>query len=239
RMDNLLRAIDPRLPPGEITIASGAKPLPKKVPIGDLFTEGRAVGTIFLGLILYFGFATTTVIVLQTPTLFRQAGVPLATSAFLVAMYSVVATIGMAVAGLMLQRFGPLRAIFAPFVGGAILVAGLGYVASSPFAAGAVMMMLGLTVSLATSGAIALTAASYPTAMRSAAAGWVMSLGRLGQVCSPLVIGAMLYYGLPPGRILSVMALAPLGAGLCALMRAKSGPARVANDGTLESKNPA
>jgi AAHS family 4-hydroxybenzoate transporter-like MFS transporter len=238
---NLVRAIDPNLPPGEIEIASGGHSAPKKVPLGDLFTDGRAAGTILLGLVLYFGFATTTVIVLQTPTLFRQAGVPLETSAFLVAAYSIVATIGMAIAGFMLQRFGAVRAIFAPFVAGAILVAGLGFVASSPFAAGAVMMMLGLTVSLATSGGIALTAASYPTAMRSAAAGWVMSLGRFGQVCSPLVIGLMLHYGLPPGRILSVMALAPLGAGLCALARAKlkSGPARVAADGALESKNPA
>jgi AAHS family 4-hydroxybenzoate transporter-like MFS transporter len=224
----LVRALEVKLPSGDIEIASNAQ-AKKKVPIGDLFVEGRAPKTILLGLILYFGFATTTVIVLQTPTLFRQAGVPLATSAFLVGMYSIVATFGMAIAGYLLQRFGAMRALVGPFAGGAVLVAGLGFVAGLPIAAGAVMALLGLTVSLGTSGAIAWTAASYPTAMRSAAAGWVMFLGRLGQVCSPLVIGLMLALAWPPGRILAVMAAAPLFAAFCTLLNSKlAGRAKVA-----------
>ncbi len=233
----LARQLDVRLPPGAIEIATSGHAAPRKVPIGDLFADGRAAGTILLGLILYFGFATTTVIVLQTPTLLRQAGVPLETSAFLVGMYSIVATFGMAIAGFLLQRLGAVRALVAPFAGGAVLVAGLGFVAASPIAAGAVMALLGLTVSLGTSGGIAWTAASYPTAMRSAAAGWVMFLGRLGQVCSPLVIGLMLHYGWPPGRILAFMAAAPLLAGICVLLNSKvsSDRAKVVSDTVVES----
>jgi len=37
--------------------------------LADLFTNGRAAGTVLLGLILFLAFATTTVIVLQVPTL--------------------------------------------------------------------------------------------------------------------------------------------------------------------------
>src|SRR5262249_3161407 len=143
----LLRALEAKLPAGDIEFATTAQ-TKTKVPISDLFAEGRATRTILLGLILYFGFATTTVIVLQTPTLFRQAGVPLATSAFLVGMYSIVATFGMAIAGYLLQRFGAMRALVAPFAGGAVLVAGLGFVAASPVAAGTVMALLGLTASV-------------------------------------------------------------------------------------------
>src|SRR5262249_44216441 len=126
----LVRAFEVELPSSDIEIAAKAQ-AKTKVPIGDLFAEGRATRTILLGLILYFGFATTTVIVLQTPTLFRQAGVPLATSAFLVGTYSIVATFGMAIAGYLLQRFGAMRALVAPFAGGAVLVAGLGFVAGA------------------------------------------------------------------------------------------------------------
>src|SRR5215831_8006121 len=110
---------------GPIEIASNRQ-AKKTVPIGDLFANGRAATTVLLGFMLYFGFATTTVIVLQTPTLFRQAGVPLATSAFLVGTYSIVATFGMAIAGWLLQRFGAILALVAPFAAGAVLVAGLG-----------------------------------------------------------------------------------------------------------------
>src|SRR5215831_2647132 len=218
----LLRALDVKLPAGNIEIPSAAQ-AKTKVPIGDLFAEGRAARTVLLGLILYFGFATTTVIVLQTPTLFRQAGVPLATSAFLVGTYSIVATFGMAIAGYLLQRFGAMCALVAPFAAGAVLIAGLGFVAGSPIPAGAVMASLGLTVSVGSSGVIALTAASYPTAMRSAAAGWVMCLGRFGQVCSPLVIGLMLAFAWSPQQILAVMAAAPLLGAFCSLLNAKLG----------------
>jgi AAHS family 4-hydroxybenzoate transporter-like MFS transporter len=188
---------------------------------------------------LYFGFATTTVIVLQTPTLLREAGVPLETSAFLVAMYSLVATFGMAIAGKLVQRFGPVRALAIPFVGGAVALAALGMVASNPITAGVVMMLLGLTVSVGSSGTIALAATFYPTVMRSAGTGWVMCLGRFGQVCSPLIIGLMLGLHWTPDRILAVMALAPLLGGLCVLLKSMLAPARASGHPGLEAEEPA
>jgi AAHS family 4-hydroxybenzoate transporter-like MFS transporter len=92
---------------------------------------------------------------------------------------------------------------------------------SSPVAAGVIMLLLGLTASVGSSGAIALAATSYPTAMRSAGTGWAMALGRFGQVCSPLVIGAMLAFHWTPAEILIAMALAPVLGGFCVLLKAK------------------
>jgi AAHS family 4-hydroxybenzoate transporter-like MFS transporter len=82
------------------------------------------------------------------------------------------------------------------------------------------MFMLGLTVSVGSSGVIALAATFYPTTMRSTGTGWVMAMGRLGQVCSPLVIGLMLALGWPALQVLGIMAAAPLAAGLCLLLAA-------------------
>ncbi|HXI99851.1 MAG TPA: MFS transporter [Micropepsaceae bacterium] len=235
----LARRLDPNLPPSvEVAARTIAAP---KVPLRDLFSDGRAAGTILLGLMLYFGFWTTTVIVLQTPTLFREAGVPLSTSAFLVAVYSLVATIGMAIAGWLLNRLGPVRAVALPFAGGAVVLAALGLVAGTPIAAGFIMMMLGLTVSVASSGVIALAATSYPTIMRSAGTGWVMAMGRFGQVCSPLAIGLMLGLGSSPGRILAVMALAPLLGGVCVLLKSalSAGGGTVLSDAPREAEKSA
>jgi AAHS family 4-hydroxybenzoate transporter-like MFS transporter len=214
------RHLDPELPQNtEIAVAIRAPAA--RIPLRDLFTEGRASTTILVGLMLYFGFATTTVIVLQTPTLFRQAGIPLNTSALQVAIYSLVATFGMAIAGRLLERFGAVTALTPPFIGGGILLASLGLVDSSPLAAGAIMLLLGLTASVGASGAIALAATSYPTAMRSAGTGWAMALGRFGQVCSPLVIGAMLAFHWTQAEILIAMAAAPVLGGVCVLLKAK------------------
>jgi MFS transporter, AAHS family, 4-hydroxybenzoate transporter len=235
--ETLARVLDPLLPKGPLEVTAKKPAQRQKVPLRDLFIEGRASGTVLLGLMLYFGFATTTVIVLQTPTLLREAGVPLETSARLGAVYSLMATFGMAIAGELVRRWGALRALAVPFVAGAVALAGLGLVASSPIAAGVVMLALGLTVSVGSSGTIALAALFYPTLIRSAGTGWVLSLGRFGQVCSPLVISAMLALHWAPGRILAVMALAPLFAGLCVVFNAwlASRPAIVSSRAPAEA----
>jgi AAHS family 4-hydroxybenzoate transporter-like MFS transporter len=80
------------------------------------------------------------------------------------------------------------------------------------------MALLGLTVPLGASGGIALTATFYPTAMRSAGTGWAMGMGRIGQVCSPLVIGVMLGFSWAPVNIFTAMATAPLLAALCVVL---------------------
>jgi MFS transporter, AAHS family, 4-hydroxybenzoate transporter len=215
------RRLDPELPPGELEVVAPVRTRAARIPLGDLFTEGRAATTILVGLMLFFGFATTTVIVLQVPTLLRQAGIPLNVSALLVAIYSLVATFGMAIAGRLLERFGALAALTPPFIGGGVLLASLGLVASSPVAAGIIMLLLGLTASVGSSGAIALAATSYPTMMRSAGTGLAMALGRFGQVCSPLVIGVMLAFRWTPAEILAAMAMAPVAGGICVVLKWK------------------
>jgi MFS transporter, AAHS family, 4-hydroxybenzoate transporter len=231
--ERIARRLDRNLPQGAELIAA-RKPPGRRIPLRDLFSEGRAATTILLGFVLYFGFWSTTVIVLQTPTLFREAGMPLSTAALLVGLYSLVATIGMALAGRLVDRFGAVKALVPPFVAGAILLGALGFVASSPLAAGAIMLSLGLTVSVGASGAIALAASSYPTIMRSAGTGWAMAMGRFGQVCSPIAVGAMLSLGVTPARILAVMAIAPLLGGACILLRGAFHSSRAAPDLLIE-----
>ena len=188
-----------------------------KVRLRDLFTEGRAAGTILLWLILYLGFATTTVIILQTPTLLRASGMALGTTGILVGIYSVFAVCGMAIAGRLVEKFGPGAALAPAFALGAALLVGLGTFGSSPIIAALIMGLLGFTVPLGAAGAIALTAMFYPTVMRSS--GWV------GDGAWPLRPGlqslgdrASAHTGLATRQILAVMAIGPLAA-LCVLLR--------------------
>ena len=179
-----------------------------KIPFVDLFTDGRAIGTVLLGLILLLGFATTTVAVLQTPTLLLRG---LEYSAgdvigYLVGVFSIMSVCGMGLSGKLVDRFGPAGALAPAFICGAALLASLGYVATSPLERTVVMGLLGFAVPMGAGGTIALTAMFYPTAMRSAGTGWAMGLGRFGQVLSPLVIGLMIALAWAPTSIFVAMA---------------------------------
>ena len=240
RTERLIRALDPTLPSGSIEAMHAEETSRTKIPLADLFTSGRAAGTVLLGLILFLAFATTTVIVLQVPTLLREANVPLQVSAILTGIYSIVAVFGMAIAGRLVEKFGSVAALAPAFVCGAGLLAALGYFASSPFAAAIVMALLGVTVPLGASGGIALTANFYPTAMRSAGTGWAMGMGRVGQVCSPLIIGLMLALAWAPLQIFAAMATAPILAGLCVvLLNSLSRGATQRGPERLAARNPA
>jgi AAHS family 4-hydroxybenzoate transporter-like MFS transporter len=220
--ERVMRAIGAKLPPGPLEPFMRAESgKGAKIPFVDLFTEGRATGTILLGLILLLGFATTTVAVLQTPTLLlRGWNIPPSTSSALVGVFSIMSVCGMAIAGRLVERFGPAGALAPAFICGAVLLASLGYAATSPSALTAVMGLLGFAVPLGASGTIALTAMFYPTMMRSAGTGWAMGLGRLGQVLSPLVIGLMIALSWAPANIFIAMAAAPLLAGVCVILHA-------------------
>ncbi len=213
----IVQKLDKTLAGQDMRLLTNAEPA-VKASLPSLFTEGRAIGTIFLWLIFFMAFGTTTVMVLLTPTLFRSSGISLSAAALMVGLHNFVGVAGMASAGRLVERFGPLVLVPA-FVLGAAILAALGSVAASVTLSAICMALLGMTVLLGASGGIALAATSYPTAIRSTGVGWAMGMGRLGQVCSPLLVGAMLRGGWGAPRILGVMALLPFLAGLFVLLR--------------------
>jgi AAHS family 4-hydroxybenzoate transporter-like MFS transporter len=215
----LARRLDPGLGLAPFVLTAQRPGRTEKVRLRALFAQGRAAGTILLWLILFLAFATTTIIVLMSPTLLRASGIALSQTGILVGIFSIAAVCGMAVAGKLVEFAGPAAALAPAFFVGAGLLAGLGQFAGSPIAAGVFMVLLGLTVPLGASGTIALAATFYPTAIRSTGLGWVMAWGRFGQVCSPLATGLMLVRGFPASHILMVLAAAPFLAGLAVLAR--------------------
>ena len=142
----------------------------------------------------------------------------LSTAALLVGLNNFVGVAGMASAGRLVERFGPLALVPAFGLGAAILAI-MGLVASSASLSAICMALLGLTVLLGASGGIALAATSYPTAIRSTGVGRAMGMARFGQVCSPLLVGLMLHLDWSAARILGMMATPPVLAAVFCLLR--------------------
>ena len=84
---------------------------------------------------------------LISPTLFRSSGLSLSTAALLVGLSNFVGVAGMASAGRLVERFGPLVLVPAFWIGAGTLAV-MGYVASSAILSAFCMAILGLTVLL-------------------------------------------------------------------------------------------
>ena len=171
----------------------------------QVFSEGRALGTLLLWVPFFMGFGILTIAVLWTPTLLRMNGIPPTATAFVVAFNGLGACIGQASAGYMIKRFGLIGMLVPAFILGAIATAGLGYGASSVALAATFIGLNGLFIGFGGAGAIALAALIYPTAIRSTGVGLGMAMGRAGQMVGPLVAGALLQAGWQAGQIMTVV----------------------------------
>lgn len=226
------RAILARLAPGAVGAADRLvvqdRALPG-VPVTHLFRDGRAARTVLLWVPFFAGFGVLGVVVLWTPALLQANGVAhsMAMAANVNAFNGLGGCIGMALAGVLVDRFGPTRVLGPAFVVGAVFTAAFGVAVSSAVLAASCTAAIGLAVGIASSGAIALAALIYPTQMRASGIGWAMGMGRFGQVALPLLAARMIGAGGQAGAMLLVMAaLLLVAAAVVVVLRAVTAAAR-------------
>jgi MFS transporter, AAHS family, 4-hydroxybenzoate transporter len=165
------------------------------VPVKYLFTEGRALSTVALWVPFFAAFGVLSAVVFFTPALLRSVGgVAAAASngALVNAFHGLGALLGMAVAGQLVDRFGPKRVLSVALLLGAACTVTLGPSVSSVSLAAIATASVGFFVGIAGSGCIALAAILYPTEIRATGIGWGMAMGRGGQVVAPLVAGQII-----------------------------------------------
>jgi len=175
------------------------------LPLLEVFKEGRGLLTLVLWVPFLTSMGILTVSVLWTPALMRLNSVAPEATAFVVAFNGLGAFIGQAAAGRLIERFAPVPVLVPAFMLGAAATVGLGYGASSVAAAACFNGLVGLFLGLASAGAIALAAQTYPVAIRSSGVGLAMAMGRFGQMVSPLLAGAMLGAGFDAPAIMLVI----------------------------------
>ena len=80
------------------------------------------------------------------------------------------------------------------------------------------VFLIGLFVGMGGSGAIALAALTYPTAIRSTGVGWAMGVGRFAQVLTPLFAGIVTGAGWSSVQLFVVLAILPVLAALAIIV---------------------
>jgi MFS transporter, AAHS family, 4-hydroxybenzoate transporter len=226
-------AIVSRLAPGaaEITVrlAVTSEQVPG-VPVMQLFAEGRAATTVLLWVPFFMAFGGLAVVVFFTPSLLRSAGVPQAASAgaLVNGFHGLGSLVGMAVAGRLIDRYGPSLTLGTGLALGAVCIVLLGFGVGTVALAAMATALVGLFLGIAGSGSIAIAALIYPTAIRATGIGWGIGMGRCGQVVLPLIASWLLTQVDGQNMLLVIAAIVMTSIVAVLLLGRSTGRARLA-----------
>lgn len=164
----------------------------KGMPVKHLFAEGRAWVTIFLWITVAANLLVLSFLLNWFPTMISGAGMALPQAMRASAMFSLGGTIGGAVLGPVIDRFGADRVLCTGFILTAICVSLIGPYHESFTALASLMFVIGFCVAGGNGGTSAFAAKLYPTYIRSTGIGWSLGVARFAQLGSPALGTAML-----------------------------------------------
>lgn len=152
-----------------------------------------------------------------TPILAEASGHTPAQAAFALSMFSLGGAIGALIAGWMLDKFGVLAVAIAPMIASP-LVASVGLAGFSDGAFLGAMACVGFFVIGGHQGLNSAVGLFYPSANRSTAVGWALSVAKIGSITGPLIAGLLLARHLPVSNLFLLAALPPLVMAGCVVV---------------------
>jgi AAHS family 4-hydroxybenzoate transporter-like MFS transporter len=172
------------------------------------------------------------------PTSLNASGFTVSQAAFMTSLYHFGGVAGTYAIGLLMDRLGPHRMVLV-----ALLLALIGFytfastTGLTQWSTTTVLMLAGFGVIGAQVGLTALSAITYPVAMRSTGLGWGLGIGRIGSIVGPAVGGWLLATAANP-RSVYVVCVVPVVIGMAAvaLLMKYSRPARAARVIAMEKE---
>lgn len=202
-------------------------PASRGIPIGHLFTEGRATGTVLLWIPYFMNLLIIYFVVSWLPSVLKQEGLPITAGVAAITSFSVGGAIGCLATGQILSRLGAARVVLMEFCATIVVIAALALSPTSLAATLIITAILGFVVQGAQAGLNALVAGFYPTAIRSTGIGWALGIGRIGSIVGPLLGGLMLSLDwslrtiLLSGTIPALCAAVAITAGIMTVRKAR------------------
>jgi MFS transporter, AAHS family, 4-hydroxybenzoate transporter len=207
-----------------------------KAPVVNLFTEGRAPGTILLWIPFFMNLLMLYFVVFWLPALLRQTGKPVSAGVTAIMLFSVGGIAGSFVEGNLMNRWGAFQVLLADFLCTTLLIGSLAYSNSFPLMM-TITFVLGFVVQGAQGGLSAVAATFYPISIRSTGIGWCLGIGRIGSIVGPILGGVMLKLNWSPREILlagSIPALCAAAATFTSLRLRSNLPAENKAPGIAE-----
>ena len=195
-------------------------------PVKLLFGPGYALQTLLLWLIFFCSLLNLYLFVFWLPEVLHLTGMTPPQAVFASSLIPLGGIFAVLYLGLLIDRFGPERALALHYALGIVFVALIALVAL-PYAALLIIIFLaGTTIIGSQTGANAACGALYPARMRTSGIGWALGIGRLGGIAAAPLGGFLLARGLPPAQIfLSACFFALVAATATALLVLRGRPA--------------
>ena len=234
----LLHKIRPEIGSGEdVRIVSGDRHGGKPV-VADLFRDRRGPATIALWVAFFMSLLNVYLAINWLPTSLNASGFTVPQAAFMTSLYHFGGVAGTYAIGLLMDRLGPHKMVLT-----ALLLALVGFYTFSSatgltqWPTTAVLMLAGFGVIGAQVGITALSAITYPVAIRSTGLGWALGMGRIGSIVGPTVGGWLLATAANPRSVYAVCVV-PIAIGMAAvaLLMKYSRPAAAAPVSAMEKE---
>lgn len=212
----IMRKVDPAGAYGPGTEFTAAEPALPSSGVGELFRNGRALGSIFLCLALFMSLLLVYLFLNWIPLLLRQSGLSLSNALLGTVIFNLAGILGSIICGFVVDRSGrhAVRILLATYVLAGLAVISIG---AAPAEFGPIMATIFLSGFLIIGVQLplqAVIAAYYPTAIRGTGIGWSQVVGRTGSLFGPLLGGALVGLGLTPSQLFQVSSAAPFLAAL-------------------------
>ena len=179
-------------------------------PSALLILSSRYVlGTLMLWLLFISMLTVSYCLNSWLPTLLVEVGRSERFAAMSISVFSLGGIIAALGVGVLIDRFGPMRTLISFLSSSAVLLFVIGQVLASA-AATALMTLLvvgGFFILGAYGGINVVLASFYPGALRAVGIGWTKSIGRVGTLITPVLIGAGLSVGIAETTIMSLFAV--------------------------------
>jgi MFS transporter, AAHS family, 4-hydroxybenzoate transporter len=195
-------------------------------PVKMLFGRGYALQTVLLWIIFFCSLMDLFLFVYWLPEVLHLVGLTPAQAVFASSPFPLGGVCAALYLGMLIDRFGPERALALHYAIGAGFIALIALVAMPYTLLLAVIFFSGMTIIGSQTGANGTCGKLYPARMRTSGLGWAIGIGRIGSVVAPMLGGYLLSIGLPPTQIfLSACLIALAAATATALLALRAVPA--------------
>ncbi|HGM5487357.1 TPA: MFS transporter [Serratia marcescens] len=162
-----------------------------KTSVGLLFSRPYLLGTLMLWVTYFMGLVIYYVLLSWMPILMQGLGYQLEQSAMLTSLFTFGGTLGILVAGWLMDRWNAHKVVSSGFVVTALLIVAMATEDKQIVLLGAFIFLMGVTMNGAQSGLQTLAATVYPTHSRATGIAWMQGIGRFGGVAGTMM-GAQL-----------------------------------------------
>jgi MFS transporter, AAHS family, 4-hydroxybenzoate transporter len=170
-------------------------------PVRMLFGRGYALQTVLLWIIFFCSLLNLYLFVFWLPEVLHLTGMTPPQAVFASSLIPLGGIFAVLYLGLLIDRFGPERALALHYALGIVFIALIALVSLPYLLLLAILFLAGTTIIGSQTGANAACGALYPARMRTSGIGWALGIGRLGGIAAAPLGGFLLARGLPPPQI--------------------------------------